>query len=154
MSRSNYDKPFYVDVGTSIAAVRCASNHDVLVRSDHVLCGQRVIKEVEELCDRLNKEAEEWRGKTANPPMGEAPVDEPKPLSPDAPQMAQGEDRHMSAPEAMQILMELGRKRSMSIDQVDALEMGARRLFNRHFQKQRNWAKRREARKAEGEVAS
>lgn len=69
MSRSNYDKPFYVDVGTSIAAVRCASNHEVLVRRDHVMCGQRVIKEVEELCDRLNKEAEEWRGKTANPPM-------------------------------------------------------------------------------------
>ena len=74
-----------------------------------------------------------------------------KPLSPDAPQMAQGEDRHMSAPEAMQILMELARKRSMSIDQVDALEMGARRLFNRHFQKQRNWAKRRAARSVCGD---
>lgn len=35
MSRSNYDKPFYIDVGTSIVAIRCASNHDVIVRYDH-----------------------------------------------------------------------------------------------------------------------
>ena len=57
MSRSNYDKPFYVDVGTSIAAVRCASNHDVVYRLDHVI-RHSAIKDVEELCDRLNKEAE------------------------------------------------------------------------------------------------
>lgn len=57
MSRSNYDKPFYVDIGTSIAAVRCASNHDVVYRRDHILYNG-AIKEVEELCDRLNKECE------------------------------------------------------------------------------------------------
>ncbi|MBO7688414.1 MAG: hypothetical protein J6V72_18675 [Kiritimatiellae bacterium] len=57
MSRSNYDKPFYVDVGTSIAAVRCASNHDVVYWLDHVI-RHSAIKDVEELCDRLNKEAE------------------------------------------------------------------------------------------------
>ena len=34
VSRSNYDKPFYVDVGTSIVAIRCASNHDVIWRKD------------------------------------------------------------------------------------------------------------------------
>lgn len=58
MSRSNYDKPFYVDVGTSIAAVRCASNHDVVCRRDHVWGGPSAIQYIEELCDRLNKEAE------------------------------------------------------------------------------------------------
>ena len=36
MIRSNIDKPFFVDVGTSIAAVRCQSNRDVLDRFDHV----------------------------------------------------------------------------------------------------------------------
>lgn len=44
MSRSNYDKPFYVDVGTSIAAVRCASNSDVLCRYDHVRNGKLAVK--------------------------------------------------------------------------------------------------------------
>lgn len=38
MGRSNYDKPFYVDVGTSIVAIRCASNHDVIIRYDYVWC--------------------------------------------------------------------------------------------------------------------
>lgn len=56
---------------------------------------------------------------------------------------ASGEDRHMSYPEASAILMELARKRTMSGAQVNALEMGVRRLMNRHFQRQRNWAKRR-----------
>ena len=35
MSRRNTDKHFYVDVGTSIAAVRCQSNRDVLIRFDN-----------------------------------------------------------------------------------------------------------------------
>ena len=57
MSRSNYDKPFYVDVGTSIVAIRCASNHDVVVKYDHELhpCA---IKTLEDACDRMNEEAE------------------------------------------------------------------------------------------------
>ena len=57
MSRSNYDKPFYVDVGTSIVAVRCASNHDVVLRYDHSL-HPSVIKFARDACDRMNKEAE------------------------------------------------------------------------------------------------
>lgn len=79
---------------------------------------------------------------TANPPMGDIPpADEP--LDQNAPKLVRGEPRHMSIPEASGILMELARKRTMSIDQVNALEMGVRRLMCRHFQKQRNWAKRR-----------
>ena len=57
MSRSNYDKPFYVDVGTSIVAIRCASNHDVLFRYDHARFPQS-IKEANRTCDRLNEECE------------------------------------------------------------------------------------------------
>ena len=59
------------------------------------------------------------------------------------------EDRHMSYPEAIAILAELARKRTMSVDQVNALEMGVRRLMCRHFQRQRNWANRRAAKEAE-----
>lgn len=80
----------------------------------------------------------------ANPPMGDIqPADEP--IDPNAPKLVRGEARHMSIPEASGILMELARKRSMSIDQVNALEMAVRRLMCRHFQRQRNWAKRRAA---------
>lgn len=58
MARSNYDKPFYVDVGTSIAAVRCASNRDVVCQRDHAWGDPSAIQYIKELCDRLNKEAE------------------------------------------------------------------------------------------------
>jgi hypothetical protein len=57
MSRSNYDKPFYVDIGTSIVAIRCASNHDVLFEYDYLRCPQ-VIQFTKDACDRMNKEAE------------------------------------------------------------------------------------------------
>ena len=57
MSRSNWDKPFYVDVGTSIVAVRCASNHDVILMYDHFR-HPAVIELAETACDRMNKEAE------------------------------------------------------------------------------------------------
>ena len=57
MSRSNYDKPFYVDVGTSIVAVRCASNHDVILEYDHSR-HPSVIELAETACDRMNKEVE------------------------------------------------------------------------------------------------
>lgn len=57
MSRSNFDKPFYVDVGTSIVAIRCASNCDVLFEYDYI--GRRqVIQLMKETCDRMNKEVE------------------------------------------------------------------------------------------------
>lgn len=84
----------------------------------------------------------------ANPPIGNLPSGADGTEAGDgngAP--ASGEARHMSIPEASGILMELARKRSMSIDQVNALEMAVRRLMRRHFQRQRNWAKRREARR-------
>lgn len=57
MSRSNDDKPFYVDVGTSIVAVRCASNHDVVFQYDNNRLPQ-VIQIAKDTCDRMNKEAE------------------------------------------------------------------------------------------------
>ena len=57
MSRSNYDKPFYVDVGTSIVAVRCASNHEAVYEYDFTQCPQ-IIKLTEDTCDRMNKEVE------------------------------------------------------------------------------------------------
>jgi len=57
MSRSNYDKLFYVDVGTSIVAVRCASNHDVIVRYDHVR-HPHTLELANDVCDRMNKEVE------------------------------------------------------------------------------------------------
>lgn len=79
----------------------------------------------------------------ANPPLNIPPAAEQ--IDPSAPTMVRGED-HMSYPEASAILMELARNRTMSVDQVNALEMGVRRLLNRHFQRQRNWAKRRAAR--------
>ncbi len=58
MSRSNLDKPFYVDVGTSIAAVRCQSNRDVLDRFDHVRLGKYGIEMAEKMCDRMNAEVD------------------------------------------------------------------------------------------------
>ena len=57
MSRSNYDKPFYVDVGTSVVAIRCASNHDVVFSRDHIR-SPFSIKLMEDACDRMNKEFE------------------------------------------------------------------------------------------------
>lgn len=82
-----------------------------------------------------------------NPPMGNLPsgADGTEGTT------ASGEDRHMSYPEASAILMEIARNRTMSVDQVNALEMGVRRLLNRHFQRQRNWARRRAARSASGD---
>ena len=57
MSRSNNDKPFYVDIGTSIVAIRCASNHDVVERMDHEW-NKGAIPYIESVCDRMNREAE------------------------------------------------------------------------------------------------
>ena len=58
MSRSNYDKPFYVDVGTSVVAIRCASNHDVVWSADFVNGTDAIIFLIENACDRMNKEFE------------------------------------------------------------------------------------------------
>lgn len=55
MSRSNFYKPFYVEVGTSVVSIRCASNHDVVVRYDYVL-HQHALELAEDACNRMNKE--------------------------------------------------------------------------------------------------
>ena len=85
---------------------------------------------------------------TANPPLDIPPAAEP--IDPNAPKLEQSE-RHMSYTEASAILMELARNRTMSVDQVTALEMGTRRMLLLHFQRQRNWARRRAARSACGD---
>ena len=60
MSRSNIDKPFFVDVGTSIAAVRCQSNRDVLDHFDHVRLGKAGIEMAKKMCDRMNAEVDKF----------------------------------------------------------------------------------------------
>lgn len=57
MSRSNHDKPFYVDVGTSVVAIRCASNHDVIAEYDYGI-HPPIMQLAKEVCDRMNKEAD------------------------------------------------------------------------------------------------
>ena len=61
--------------------------------------------------------------------------------------MSRGE-RHMSKVEAAAILGRMAAASWVTVDEVTALEMGARRLMNRHFQRQRNWARRRARRVA------
>jgi hypothetical protein len=65
MSRSNYGKPFYVDVGTSIAAVRCASDREIVAMYDHGRAGRWAIEEAERICDKLNSEVKSAAGNTA-----------------------------------------------------------------------------------------
>ena len=81
----------------------------------------------------------------ANPPLTADPATQPA-----------KQERHMSRATASGLLMEMARLRSMTLDQVTALEMGVRRLMSAHFQKQRNLARRREkeaaAKKAGGEA--
>ena len=74
------------------------------------------------------------------------------PISPDAPVMARGEERHMSLSEATEILMRLAVKRDRTEDEVTALQMGSQRMIAKHFQKQRNLARRRAARAAVADV--
>lgn len=49
----------------------------------------------------------------------------------------------MSRIEAVGLLMALAKKRSMDEDQVTALQMDAWLMMTKHFQRQRNWARRR-----------
>ena len=62
------------------------------------------------------------------------------PLSPEEP-----DDDHMSRPEAAYVLARLAVMRKLDVDAVVALQMGVRTLLKRHFDRQRNWAKRRMA---------
>lgn len=86
---------------------------------------------------------------TANPPLDIPPADEP--IQPGAPQMVPGEDRRMSRPEAAYILAKLATSRRVNLGGVIALQMGVRAMLKRHFDCQRNWAKRREARSVCGD---
>ena len=67
MSRSNYDKPFYVDVGTREISIRCASNNDIIVRYDYSnvsseailnVWNKELMKLAKSVCDRMNREVE------------------------------------------------------------------------------------------------
>lgn len=58
MSRSNWDKAFFVDVGTSIVAIRCQSNRDVIDRIDYVRLGKVYIEMANKMCDRMNAEVD------------------------------------------------------------------------------------------------
>lgn len=53
------------------------------------------------------------------------------------------DERHMSRVEAVAILMDLATRRSMDVEQVTALQMGAGLMMAKHFQRHRNWARRR-----------
>lgn len=53
----NPKQPFYVDVGTSVVAIRCASNHDVIERYDHVR-SPHALELAKDICDRMNREVE------------------------------------------------------------------------------------------------
>lgn len=87
----------------------------------------------------------------SNPPLGDLPpgIDgvEPRdtPISPAAPKMERGEERYMSKIEAAYILARLATSRRVNTGGVVALQMGVRALMKRHFDRQRNYARRREA---------
>ncbi len=49
----------------------------------------------------------------------------------------------MSNPEAAYILCRMATSRKVDVSGVTALQMGVRSLMKRHFDRQRNWAKRR-----------
>lgn len=53
--KKNTDNPFYVDIGTSIVAIRCSSNHDVVHRIDHAY-SKGSIAYLEKMCARMNEE--------------------------------------------------------------------------------------------------
>ena len=86
---------------------------------------------------------------TANPPLGEV-KDAPTPIDPSAPEMVNGggmrpktDEDHMSRPEAAHILSRMATSRKVDVDGVVALQMGVKTLLKRHFDTQRNRAKRR-----------
>ena len=82
----------------------------------------------------------------ANPPLDIPPT--PEPIQPGTPKMVPGEERPMSRPEAAYILAKLATSRRVNAGGVIALQMGARAILKRHFDRQRNWAKRRALRSA------
>lgn len=81
-----------------------------------------------------------------NPPFDIPPT--PEPIQPGTPKMVPGEERPMSRPEAAYILAKLATSRRVNAGGVIALQMGARAILKRHFDRKRNWAKRRALRSA------
>ena len=81
-----------------------------------------------------------------NPPFDIPPT--PEPIQPGTPKMVPGEERPMSRPEAAYILAKLATSSRVNAGGVIALQMGARAILKRHFDRQRNWAKRRALRSA------
>ncbi len=84
---------------------------------------------------------------TANPPLGEV-KDAPTPLDPSV-QTGVGcngnrGNSYMSRPEAAYILCRMATMLKVNVKGVIALQMGVRSLLKRHFDRQRNWAMRRE----------
>lgn len=80
------------------------------------------------------------------PPLGEV-KDAPTPLDPSV-QTGGGAtgtrgDSYMSKPEAAYILCRMATSRKVDVSGVTALQMGVRSLMKRHFDRQRNWARRR-----------
>jgi len=57
---------------------------------------------------------------------------------------AEGGRDHMGRPDAAAILCRMATSRKVNVNGVIALQMGVRSLLKRHFDRQRNWARRRE----------
>ena len=55
-----FDRSTKGEVGTSIAAVRCQSNRDVLIRFDNSSRDKYGIKRANEICDRMNAEVDKF----------------------------------------------------------------------------------------------
>ena len=76
--------------------------------------------------------------------MANPPLDPPAPETGGGAQPTEdGQDSHMGKPEAAYILCRMATSRKLTVDGVTALQMGVRSLMKRHFDRQRNWAKRR-----------
>jgi len=83
-----------------------------------------------------------------NPPLGDLP------LGADGTEPKQENERHMSKIEATNIICRLAANRNRTADEVTALQMGARYIIKRHFERQRNWARRRERQQADNSKAA
>lgn len=85
----------------------------------------------------------------ANPPLGEV-KGAPTPIDPSAPEMVYGggmrqktDEDYMSRPEAAHILCRMATSHKVDVKGVVALQMVVKTLLKRHFDNQRNKAKRR-----------
>ena len=72
--------------------------------------------------------------------LGESPAESAEGAEPEP-----ENERKMSRIEAISIICRLAVSRKRTADEVTALQMGARYLLKKHFERQRNWAKRRAA---------